>query len=334
MNGPPYQTIDDVIDSLKKRGMYFEDEEAAKRLLEFVGAWRLRPYWHPFENKKSRAYPRKFIEGTTFERVRAVYEFDRELKLAVFAAVERVEVAMRAIWARAMYRELGPGGYAVASLYASVKEHRSRRRRLRRLWNKAKQEEPMKKYDGQYGPLSVPPVHYAVEMMSFGELVRWMNGLDTGGRRKETLKYQDEIRRIASDFRRQFALPYPYVVSSGRHLRHVRNLAAHHARMWDRAISCCMLATPRKSRPCLRESMDVTTLADTPRDLERARQGIYRSLTLLAYLSDRFSDQCQFRQRMLKLMKKHDPPLRRMAFPEDWRERPVWKRDATCKRQA
>jgi len=46
----PSLTIEEQIEQLKNRGMIFESEAKAAKVLERIQYARLRPYWHPFES--------------------------------------------------------------------------------------------------------------------------------------------------------------------------------------------------------------------------------------------------------------------------------------------
>ena len=60
------------------------------RQLEAVGYYRLCAYWYPFKQADS-----SFVPGTSFDVVWNRYVFDRQLRLAVMDAIERVEIAIR-----------------------------------------------------------------------------------------------------------------------------------------------------------------------------------------------------------------------------------------------
>ena len=72
------------------RGLVVSDPNVLMRQLEAVGYYRLCAYWHPFKQADS-----SFVPGTSFDVVWNRYVFDRQLRLAVMDAIERVEVAIR-----------------------------------------------------------------------------------------------------------------------------------------------------------------------------------------------------------------------------------------------
>jgi abortive infection bacteriophage resistance protein len=72
----PTLTYTQQIAHLRANGMIVADEPAAEAWLRHVSYYRLSAYWLYFEHPKGQAGPR-FLPGTTFERVTALYDFDR-----------------------------------------------------------------------------------------------------------------------------------------------------------------------------------------------------------------------------------------------------------------
>ncbi|GAA1200974.1 Abi family protein [Brevibacterium paucivorans] len=93
------------IDTLRSRGMSIEDEAVARRTLERVNYYRLSGYWYPYREMSSNGGQRldSFINGTSFEEVLALYEFDERLRAGVFTCLIPIELALRS----ALGHELG-----------------------------------------------------------------------------------------------------------------------------------------------------------------------------------------------------------------------------------
>ena len=119
----PATSIPDQIALLSKRGMIIEDEVAARHYMRFISYYRLRAYWLPFEVPAEEDGDHAFRDGTRFEDVLTLYIFDRELRLLVLDAIERVEIALRAQWAHYMAMTHGPHGYLDQSHYAHIDRH-------------------------------------------------------------------------------------------------------------------------------------------------------------------------------------------------------------------
>lgn len=82
------------IELLTHRGLRIRDPERAKSYLEVISFFRLSAYMRPFQIHNDPDH--KFKANTEFKMVVDLYAFDRELRLLVMDAIERVEVAVRA----------------------------------------------------------------------------------------------------------------------------------------------------------------------------------------------------------------------------------------------
>ena len=85
----PAMTFDEQVELLESRGMVVGNTDRAKHYLSHLNYYRLAAYWPPFEETHS---PHKFKTETRFDTVLEHYIFDRELRLLVMDAIERIEV--------------------------------------------------------------------------------------------------------------------------------------------------------------------------------------------------------------------------------------------------
>src|SRR5258707_1149820 len=98
MFNKPALTVDQQINLLIKRGMKILDRNFAQQNLSHINYYRLRAYWLPFEIQPTTTEAHEFRPGTTLEHVIALYTFDRELRLLLLDAIERIEISLRAQW--------------------------------------------------------------------------------------------------------------------------------------------------------------------------------------------------------------------------------------------
>ena len=91
----PSISVADQIELLKQRGLHIHDERRAKYFLESVSFFRLPHYMRPFQIKHDPDH--NFEYGIGFRELFELYEFDRRLRLVVMDAIERIEVAVRAL---------------------------------------------------------------------------------------------------------------------------------------------------------------------------------------------------------------------------------------------
>ena len=76
--------------------MVIKDKSRTKRHLSNVSYYRMSAYMRPFKKRDAVGEPLDdFVEGTTWDDVYNLYKFDRKLRLLVFDAIERIEIAVR-----------------------------------------------------------------------------------------------------------------------------------------------------------------------------------------------------------------------------------------------
>ena len=93
MSNQKPRTIDEQIRLLRSRGMAFSNEEEAKQCLAHISYFRLKYYWTDMRDESTE---HDFKEDASFDDVIARYNFDRNLRLILFDAIEIIEVALRA----------------------------------------------------------------------------------------------------------------------------------------------------------------------------------------------------------------------------------------------
>jgi abortive infection bacteriophage resistance protein len=66
-------TFEQQLSLLKQRGCIVENDDAALKVLSDINYYRLSAYFLPFMKGD------EYVEGTSFTKVFAIYEFDRKL---------------------------------------------------------------------------------------------------------------------------------------------------------------------------------------------------------------------------------------------------------------
>ena len=103
----PALTFPDQADLLLKRGSgRAHTNRQSIEKFQAVSYYRLSAYWHPFQQPDDTLKP-----GTTLEMVWRRYTFDRQLRLLVLDAIERVEISVRTQLVCQHSLKHGPFGY-------------------------------------------------------------------------------------------------------------------------------------------------------------------------------------------------------------------------------
>lgn len=257
----------------------------------------LAAYWLPFEADHSTHH---FLPDTSFEKVLQHYVFDRELRLVLIDAIERVEVAVRTQFAFRLSHVHGSHFLLNPALFQRGRGNWSYTRRREELEREtlASKETFMRHLTQKYSE-SLPPVWAAVEIMTLGQLSMWY----------ANLLHNADRNRIA----RAFGFDEIVLVSFLHHLAIVRNLCAHHSRVWNREFAFTF-KLPRH-RPA----------AVVPNLNPDRRKNLYNTLVLLTYLLDTISPGHHWKQRLIDLIGRHGVSEDAMGFPSGWRNAPFWQ---------
>jgi len=108
----PSLSIQDQLALLKARNLIIPDTQRAERYLNFIGYYRLSVYFLPFQNDKD-----KFDNDTKFDDILNLYIFDRKLKLLVLDAIERIEIATKAVISNYMSQKFDIHWFLLKTLY-------------------------------------------------------------------------------------------------------------------------------------------------------------------------------------------------------------------------
>lgn len=289
----PALTVDQQIDQLRNRGMVIDDTTQAKHYLSQINYYRLTAYWLPFE---SDHITHTFQQGTRFEQVLNLYIFDRELRLLVLDAIERIEVAVRTQLAYQLGHRHGTHPHLNAELFKQGWDHA---KNIGQLQNDARQSKEVfiqHLLSTYVEPL--PPIWATVEIMTLGQLSKWYANLKSGADRNLVAHVYDcdEIN----------------LVSFLHHLSTVRNLCAHHSRLWNREF-IFTFKLPRQRPRALLGCFN-----------QQEPRRIYNTLVMLHYLMDRVSPDHHWRQRLVEMMNRHHIDPSQMGFPVDWKTRAIW----------
>lgn len=216
---PPLE-LSEFVPLLQKRGLIIEDISELEHDVKFIGYYRLSGYMFPFQKMMGNENTHIFEEGTTYATIKEHYIFDRKLRLHILDAIERIEISLRvAIISRMSNLQKDAFWYLNSNYFTKLETHSSFVKRLEEDIEESSElflHRYSKKYIGKH-----PPAWMAFELLSFGMLSRLF----------DNLKELDQ-KVIAGQFKMQ-----PKTFKSWMHsLTYVRNLSAHHLRLWNRAF--------------------------------------------------------------------------------------------------
>ena len=216
-NKPPL-SIPEQIHHLRQKGLLLDNEQEASQYLTTIGYYRLMIYFKPFLISSATS-SHQFKPNTRFSDLLNLYAFDRELRLLVIDALERIEVSFRTAISNAMSLKYGAHWYLSMDLFSSAEQHQMFLEEVKSHLKRS-HEDFIKTYYAKYNHPEHPPNWMVMECISFGTVSKLYANIKDRTVRKEigdTLGQYSEI-----------------IKSWMRSLTYTRNLCAHHSRLWNR----------------------------------------------------------------------------------------------------
>jgi abortive infection bacteriophage resistance protein len=290
----PFQSYQAQIALLKSRGMQFPDENKALHLLENISYYRFSGYWYPLLADKENHV---FKPDANFETVFSLYKFDRELRKLIIAELEKIEIAVRSKMAYLLSLAYGSFWIEDNSLFTNTNIHQSTLAKIGEELSRSDDDLILSFKSHYSNPL--PPSFMLLEVSSFGILLRLYNNLLQG--------------KIKKDIAGTFGLPDSVFASWLHSIVSIRNICAHHERLWNRQLRIQPLF-PRK--PFNVWLTDKTV----------CNNRIYYVLSMIIYLLNTVNPKHTFRQKLSDLLLKYpNVDSRAMGFPARWQTEPLWQ---------
>ena len=289
----PALSVDQQIDLLESRGLSVPNRDKAHHYLQFINYYRLSGYSIYFEQVIDGKRNHQFKTGTTFDNILALYDFDRHLRILVMDAIERIEVAVRTQIC-----------LVLATTYDDSHWHLKRdlfkpEFKFYTLLSKCEIEQQRSKepfarhYKKMYSSPGLLPAWMMTELLSMG----------TWSQMYENLANRHDRKKISDTFK----LP-PMEFESWLHsLTYIRNLCAHHSRLWNRQFTI----TPKQLKPHIKYFTPNTTFA--------------AQAAMMHLLLNVISPESKWTKRLYELIKTHSfiKPTR-MGFAANWQDEDFW----------
>ena len=243
----PWLSTDEQLDQLAVRGLRVSDRDKALDYLNRIGYYRLSGYWFAFRERSGpccvldQPRPTKpqskgetialdnFRPGASFQNAVDLYVFDKQLRLLVLDALERVEIALRVDVSYTLgqldaFAYLNGGlfhtGFSqILSKDSGVTRHHEWLGKHAQLIGRSK-EDFVNHNKAKYGlPLAI---WVACEVWDFGTLSTLYGGMRESEQDAISVKYGVGNGRTFATWLRS--------------LNYLRNVCAHHSRLWNRNI--------------------------------------------------------------------------------------------------
>ena len=287
-------SFEDQIKLLKSQGLIINDEKKALRVLQNISYSRFKSYLVPLMEDRAT---HRFKEGATMNQAYALYGFDRRLRELIFHEMEKIEVSIRARMGYLSSSDDSGYWFMNPDYFRSKGEHREIMRHLTSEVLRSDNDAIKRFYQKYSNPL--PPCWLALEATSMGTLSSLYAAMKPGPLRQ----------KIAA----HYGVSDTVFISWLQHLVYIRNMCAHHNRLWNKTLSVCALV-PESRRSLF------------PEQKPDAAEHVYLTLCIIKFLQNTVKPENTFAQRLKTLIHNYpvaDPAL--MGFPEDWEQDPFWQ---------
>ena len=290
----PPLTFEKQAEKLIKRGLQADKKELLEKL-KTVNYYRLSGYWYPFRNSDDNFKP-----GTTLKKVWRRYTFDRQLRLLVLDAIERVEISVRTNLIYYNSHEYGPWGYTANINLPELGDEQFKGLISKfKIAKKRSSETFVEHFEEKYGDKHVLlPIWMAAEIVTFGMTLTMFRGVDNKIKQKIAFNY---------------GIPDVVLLSWLVALNTVRNVCAHHGRLRDRILDYTPKIPRGNKYPQWHDPVEIP------------KERVFSILTILKYLMNTIAPQSKWDKRLITLMDRYrEIPIQPMGFPENWKQCPIW----------
>lgn len=305
--------LSEQIKKLRNRGLIIDDDAVAMDYLTNISYYRLRAYTYPFQDNTDIKADHRFTRNDIhLSDIIDLYCFDRRLRIILFNAIEKIEVAIRSRLSHAYAIYTGNSHWftdkslfdkiditvngtkttAFDLLQADIEKEVKR-----------SHEDFIKHYNSKYGNPALPPSWMTLEVLSLGTLSRLY----------KTLKKSSVKTQIAKDF----GLPNDKILSNWLYSISLwRNYCAHHSRIWNRRSVANVILPYNTTFPFLGKNPGKRIHSNK----------IYAVLCCIKYISNIISPTSDIKQHLISAISKGGRllSLQDMGFPNNWEQDPVW----------
>lgn len=289
-------TIEQQIEVLKQRGLVIDDEADTEAVLKRISYFRLACYWRPMEKDKVLHI---FKPNSHFRNVITLYQFDSELKSLVFNSIQHIEIAVRTQMIQQFSMKYGSFWFMDKQLFTSESIFQKDINSLRFLIEKSREDFVLEHFQ-KYDKPDMPPAWKSLELASLGILSRIYSNFADNALKKQVA--------------RSFSIPqHEFMRNWLENLTIVRNVCAHHARLWNRYFVV---------RPRLPHYLQYPWITKNSFPIDR----LYPQLCCIAYWIQAINPQNSFIADLKELLIKYPiVDTAAMGFPHYWKEEPLWR---------
>lgn len=294
------KTVTDQINQLHKRGLIITNKPETEHYLNNVGYYRLSGYWWSMlADKATHAF--KII--STFDNVIAIYNFDKELRLLLFEVIESIEIALRNKLIHYPSLELSPWWFEEQKNFKDTIRHTEVLNAIDRELQQTKEVFIKEHYKKYHTDRRRPPAWKTLEVVSFGTISKLYGNLNNSVIAKNIIAQEFGI------------VNHTFLPSWLQAISQIRNMCAHHSRLWNKNLPGAPRLMHRPPHPWLQ---NVPTASEFFM--------LYVHLCCMKYLLNCIKPKNDMTSRLIDLLTAYeniDPKA--LGLKPNWQNEQLWK---------
>lgn len=299
MVNKPARDIAQQIALLKSRGMRFRNEADAPHFLQYISYYRLKGYW--WDTQRDRV-AHTFQDNIFFEDIIERYNFDRHLRLILFDAIERIEVALRTQMIYHLSLAHGSLWYIDANLFSNPVKHANNLTSLTREFGYS-QEIFIKDHKNRHGNAD-PDAWKIMEIASMGTLSKFYKLLQHNLPAKSAI-----AKGLGLNLHNELS-------SWLEAITYVRNIVAHHSRLYSRD----MVKTP------IRNIRNPQAAWLNNQLTSQQQKKVFLIISCMLYICNKVTPGHQIKQKIKELIRINPSiPVYKLGFLNDWDQQDLWR---------
>lgn len=300
-------SYDEQVALLSRRGLHIDDTAAAAAFLSRVNYYRFSGYFRHWQ-RDPRHGDNRFIDGTSFETLRSLYDAEQELVTVLGEVLHPLEVLLRTRFSYAYGKLVGtPGRFAHGEGLTQSKHPDAKRVEEHPLANLDRSKEAFVahyrdelKQGHRYKPEAYDhmPIWVAVEAFSFGSLSRLIEASGESGVLDDIADSMNTSRKLLPGQIRSFV--------------YLRNRLAHCAQLWNHSVLDVPGLQPKTTRRVKRRYRDFCD------------HSIYKILVALDDVTTRSGIRTAWLERSVEpVLSRHPLLAHGIAFPAKYGDMPT-----------
>jgi len=276
-------SIQEQIDLLKVIGLLVRDDKKLCEYLTHVGYYQLGLYFSSFQNSINN-----FKDNIYFEDIINIYVFDKKLRLLLLDTLEIIEKSFKCKLIQSVAIN-NNDVYWINNqhIFQSEKKYE---KYIKNILNNIKnsKDEIIRKYYFTFKSLNFPPSWLVIDSLTFGESVNVFRWLNIQNRNK---------------FSREYGLDEKYLLSWIYGLSVLRNICAHHSRLWNRELFARVKINSNLYSKYFNKEIN---------------NRLYNYLVILQIMMCKINSTSTWIDKLAILVNVHKINHENMGFPSDW----------------